>query len=152
MEDIGSESAKKSPGISELAKCQETTSERDVRKVVESYGLSLPIAMTMLPKTPGVMYEGNIHVLSLRHWMEYIVSHNVWRAMVGLKSANATREKAILSEFWRRYRLIRPSHEIFQRADAGLLDLSRCAPLLIHGDEGRGRRNQDFSASHIFPT
>eukprot|EP00438_Fugacium_kawagutii_P024301 Skav217542 [mRNA] locus=scaffold467:270702:272252:- [translate_table: standard] len=90
------------------------------------------------------MYEGNIHVLSLRNWVEYMVSQNVWHALVGLKLANPARERAILLEFWRRYKVIRPTHEIFQRADAGLLDLSRCAPLLLHGDEGRGRKKSGF--------
>eukprot|EP00438_Fugacium_kawagutii_P013798 Skav214477 [mRNA] locus=scaffold1167:296948:298327:+ [translate_table: standard] len=33
---------------------------------------------------------------------------------------------------------------MWDRADKGLLDLSRCVPLLLHGDEGRGRKKCPF--------
>ena len=142
--DIGEEAAKKSPGLPELARCQQSTSERDVRRVVVKYHLSVPIPLTQLRKTPGTMYQGEINVLSLKDWITYIVQNNVWHLLVGLMKADAIRERKILVEFWRRYRQLRPTHPIFEMSDAGKVDLSRCAPCVVHGDEGRGRKKTGF--------
>ena len=145
VDDIGKEGAKKSPGLFQLAGCKEDHSERDVHKVVaKDYKLALPIEMTRLPKVPGMMYSGEIKVLALRSWITFIVQYNVWHLLCGLHKANPERETQILLEFWRRYRLLRPSHRIFQLHDRGQIDLSRCAPLMVHGDEGRGRKKAGF--------
>ena len=142
--DLGG-AARKSPGLSELARCTETHSERDVHQVVaKKFNLALPIPMTNLPKVPGMMYTGEIKVLGLRDWLEYIVKYNIWHLMCGLWKADPVRERAILQEFWRRYRAWRPRHAVFELADQQKLDLSRCAPLMVHGDEGRGRKKSGF--------
>lgn len=145
VDDIGKEGAQKSPGLFQLAGCKEDHSERDVHKVVaKDYKLSLPIEMTGLPKAPGMMYSGEIKVLALKSWITFIVQYNIWHLLCGLHKANPERETKILLEFWRRYRLLRPSHRIFQLHDSGQIDLARCAPLMVHGDEGRGRKKTGF--------
>ena len=147
--DIGEEAAKKSPGLPELARCQQSTSERDVRRVVVKYHLSVPIPLTQLRKTPGtmyqgeinvLMYQGEINVLSLKDWITYIVQNNVWHLLVGLMKADAIRERKILVEFWRRYRQLRPTHPIFEMSDAGKVDLSRCAPCVMATKDEAGRK------------
>ena len=52
--------------------------------------------------------------------------------------------KQALREFWHRYRQCQPEHEVFQLADSKQISLARTAPLLFHGDEGRGRRRTPF--------
>lgn len=145
MDDIGEEGARKSPGLGSLAKCREGHSERDVHKVVaKDYKLSLPIDMTSLPKAPGTMYSGEIKVLAIMSWLRFLVDYNVWHLLRGLRKADPPRERSILLEFWKRFRKLRPTHEVFKLADSNRLDLSRCAPLMVHGDEGRGRKKSGF--------
>lgn len=139
--DIGEESAQKSVGLLELARGQEETSERDVRKIVEDYQLTLPIERSEIPTTPGVMYKGSLEGLSLMAWLQFFVHYRAWHMLCGLKNSNPRREQQILLEFWKRFRRMRPTHSIFRRRD---IDLSRCIPLLIHGDEGRGRKKAPF--------
>ena len=43
----------------------------------------------------------------------------------------------VLETFWTRYQKVAPSHDIFQQAKAGKLDLRRTLPYYIHADEGR---------------
>ena len=42
-----------------------------------------------------------------------------------------------LETFWERFRHQYPSHQIFERADAGKLKLAATLPLMFHADEGR---------------
>ena len=153
VDDIGEEGARKSPGLGSLAKCREGHSERDVHKVVaKDYKLSLPIDMTSLPKAPGTMYSGEIKVLAIMSWLRFLVDYNVWHLLRGLRKADPPRERSILLEFWKRFRKLRPTHEVFKLADSNRLDLSRCAPLMVHGDEGRGRKKVGFWFSAFIPT
>ena len=145
VDDIGPVAASKSSGLSELARCQEKKSERDGHRVIaKKYKLALPVKFTTLKKADGVTYPGDLTVLRLKDWMSFIVKHNAWHIFVGLYKADRDRERAILCEFWARYREVMPRHKMWALVDAGQLDLSRCAPLLLHGDEGRGRKRTPF--------
>ena len=44
--------------------------------------------------------------------------------------------KPFLLEFWSRYEINHGGHQVYQRARDGLLDLSLCVPVFLHGDEG----------------
>ena len=43
-------------------------------------------------------------------------------------------------QFWRNYERLYPSHEIYDLARAGKINLAAAAALAVHGDEGRGRK------------
>ena len=90
------------------------------------------------------MYSGEIKVLAIMSWLRFLVDYNVWHLLCGLRKADPPRERCILLEFWQRFRKLRPTHEVFKLADSNRLDLSRCAPLMVHGDEGRGRKKCGF--------
>ena len=144
VKDIG-ESAAKSPGLREVSKINEKNSERDLLKVTrDKFLLSVPIKLTKLAKPPGIRYTGDFQAISLRSWCEFLVKFNLWHILVGLMKPNAERECAILDEFWKRFREWRPNHQIWELAEAKGIDLSRCAPMIFHGDEGRGYRKQGF--------
>ena len=51
------------------------------------------------------------------------------------------RMKLVLTEFWRRFRAIRPSHGLFQHTDAGEIPLECCVPFYSHTDEGRSYKH-----------
>lgn len=44
-------------------------------------------------------------------------------------------EKRLLN-FWKCYRDVFPSHQLFEDVDSGRKSLARCLPLFLHGDEG----------------
>lgn len=58
----------------------------------------------------------------------------------GLERPNPTREEHTLSSFWKEFAKLHPNHEVFTQASLQSLNLKRTVPLLVHGDEGRGRR------------
>ena len=72
------------------------------------------------------------------------MNRRCFHIVTGLIRPDEAREAAILQEFWSRFESLQPQHPIFQRARDGWINLSRAAPLLYHGDEGRGRRRQPF--------
>lgn len=146
VEDFGEEAvASSSGGLVELSQCRLGNSERDGGRVIrKKFGLALPIEFSTLKKTAGISYKGELAMLKLKSWLAYIVSMNVFHLLCGLHSADQKREKSILTTFWSRFRKLRPTHPMWARVDAGLLDISRCAPLVCHGDEGRGRKRAPF--------
>ena len=42
----------------------------------------------------------------------------------------------LLEDFWRKYRPLHDTHEVFARADAGAIRLRNSVPVHLHGDEG----------------
>ena len=145
VEDIGTAAAAKSGGLSELARVPETNSERGGHQVIaKEFNLALPIRFTKLKKADGVLYPGELTMLKLKDWFDYIVRHNVFHMLVGLYRADKAREMAILQGFWKKFRSIMPEHTLFQLADQGHVDLSRTVPCILHGDEGRGRKKGPF--------
>ena len=92
------------------------------------------------PEQPPLDYP----CLLLRDWAEFLLKMNCWHVLCGLLAPDSKRERAIWTEFWARYRKVEPLHPIFRLADEGKIDLSRTAAMLLHGDEGRGRRRSPF--------
>jgi hypothetical protein len=78
----------------------------------KNFLLSLPIALSTIPKPPGMRYAGDFHAISLRNWCKFLVTYSCWHVLCGLVQPNPPRERAILQEFWRRYRLWRPNHDL----------------------------------------
>ena len=75
--------------------------------------------------------------LRLSTWAQWLLdSKRLWRLFCGVRTWEKMRE--VLSEFWDRYRALRPSHEVFQMP----IDLSRTLPYFSHQDEGRGYKHQ----------
>ena len=119
-------------------------SERDVEQVTRQYNLQLPVRISEIPKSRGVRYVGGIHVISLKDWCRWIGDHNLFHVLVGLHHPNPQRERDILREFWRLYKLHKPEHQLWRIVEEHNVDLSRTCPLLLHGDEGRGRKRSPF--------
>lgn len=128
----------------ELARCTLTNSERDFQRVVRKFHLALEIPLTILPKTPGVIYPGQIAALSLNDWLRFLIDKQLWCMLVGLHRSNPDRERQILRTFWQRFKQIEPHHRVFQLAESGEISLETCCPVLLHGDEGRGRKKSGF--------
>jgi len=144
VSDIGEVSAAKSNGLVRLSHCSESHSERDVEVLSRQYKIRLPVQISELKKSPGVRYMGSFKVISLRSWIEFLTNFNVWHVMLGLHHPDEARERAILTEFWRLYKAANPQHMLWQVVEENSVDLSKCLPILCHGDEGRGRKKSPF--------
>ena len=151
VKDLGME-AGRVPGLSALAKCSLVHPERDSQKLLgDRMGLAclaLPIPFTTFSvETVGKCEKKKIQRLerfSLQDWARLILTTNSWHHLSGLIRPNPEREMAIWTSFWQRYKQVDDEHEIFKVAESGQVDLSRAAAILLHGDEGRGRRRQAF--------
>eukprot|EP00435_Cladocopium_sp_Y103_P057691 s983_g20.t1 len=138
--DVGETAASRSAGLVRLAQRSEKNSERDTQRLmVNQFGLSLPI-----PKWELRCKDVSVPVLRLRDWVNYLLAGNHWHIVTGLVRPDWKREEAILNAFWNQYRVQEPNHPIFEKERLGEVRLSHCAPLLFHGDEGRGRKRSPF--------
>ena len=145
VEDLGEAVAASSGGLTHLSRCSEAHSERDGRTVIaKKFGLALPIEFSPLQKAPSVNYSGELCMLKLKSWLNFIVSMNCMHLLCGLHNADPKREKSILESFWKKYRAWKPEHSMWRLVDSGSLDVTRCYPLVLHGDEGRGRKRSPF--------
>ena len=139
--DIGPEAARSSGGLKRFAECSLSNAERDTGRLLsKKMKLSLPIPLRDLG-------EGKLKlpVLRLRDWAQFLLDTNRWHILCGLLSPDTQREKAILRGFWSEFRRFCPHHPVF-----GLdLSLENTAPMVFHGDEGRGRRRQGWLATNF---
>ena len=143
VKDIGEQAARASGGLLELAKCNERNAEETThRLLVGKLGLSLPIPLKpMTPEDHPITEDDPVYsCLLLSDWARFILQHRCWHVLAGLRHPDEQREMSIWLEFWKRYEAIEPGHPIFQAN----VDLSRCAAIVAHGVEGRGRRRSAF--------
>lgn len=71
-------------------------------------------------------------------WIQALEKHGKLDKLFGLGPELNTLAKCgpAFRDFWAKFRPLNPGHEIFQKADQGLVDLSTCMAVVIHGDEG----------------
>ena len=141
VNDLGPVAAQQSRGLVLVSTCSEANSERDMHKVLDKFGLGLNIPFTQLPLRDKKV---DIPVLRLRDWVSYLLRFNVWHLVCGLSAPDANREKSTLSSFWRKFRYQNPKHPIYELAAQGKISLDRVAPVVLHGDEGRGLKRQAY--------
>ena len=118
-----------SSSIGALGRGDQRQPEKVVHKLSEKFKLTLPIPMTDVK-----MGAHKIPVLMMSNWARFILDMNLWHHLCGLTKRKQRQCHAILTEWWKRFKAMRPRHPIFQRTD---LDLGNTCPLLLHGDEGR---------------
>ncbi|CAE7814342.1 unnamed protein product [Symbiodinium necroappetens] len=146
VKDVGLEKARGIGGLLPLARISENHSERDSHSLLsKKLGLALPIPLS---ETPSEENDGEppkrFQRLSMVDWVRYFCKHNHWHVLAGLRKPDKVREEKIWKAWWERYRIHEPSHPIFAAADANKIDLCKTAGVLLHGDEGRGRRRAAF--------
>ena len=118
-----------------LAKCGEKNSERDMHRLTQQFGLTLPVTIT-----EASVGKWQIPVLLLSSWLQFFLDYNLVHLMSGLRAPDRDRCASQWKSFWASYEKIVPNHPIFQRASRGEVDLGRCIGLLLHGDEGRTKK------------
>ena len=147
VKDVGVEQARNVGGLLGLARCSQSHSERDTRGLLsQKLGLALPIPLRAVPDSvdPSVHEKNRLRMLTMKDWASFFLRTNNWRVLCGLRSPNPEREQAIWKSWWQKYEQIDPGHPIFAMAQRGEVALSKTAAVVVHGDEGRGRRRQAF--------
>ena len=145
VSDIGEEAASASGRLLEIARCNEHNAERDTHRVAKRHHLMLDVPVRRLDT--GIL---DLPVLHLGDWLQMLLKKNLCHIIAGLKSPNEKRQEAILKSFWQQYKMCNGSHPVYELERQGKLCLERIAPLLLHGDEGRGRRRVPFLVSGYF--
>ena len=122
----------------DLANVRLDDAEKGCHRVFKKYKMvptDVPIEHADL--TPGLRKFPFIRPSS---WVKHLLnSGRLPQQLVGVDSFY--KMGLVLSEFWRRFRALRPDYDIFRRADAGTLSLSNCIPVYSHTDEGRSYKH-----------
>ena len=149
VSDVGEAVAARSGGLLELARSSINNAERDSRRVlVKRCRLSLE---PYVPLSELKCAQQKLTVLRLKTWMQFLVDKRLFHIVSGLTRPDEPRQEAILDQFWANYKISHPQHPVFALERQGRVCLCRCAPLLYHGDEGRGRRRIPFLITSFSP-
>ena len=136
VSDVGPEAASKSGGLVDISKCGMNNPERDCQRLLlKKFNLALPLKKTRLGS------DNNIPMIRIADWLDFFAKNSCLHILHGLKKPHPMRERAILTAFWKNYFQLHPEHGVFKQAEQGSICLDRAIPLLLHGDEGRGRKH-----------
>ena len=126
--DMG-ETVAVSSGVDRWARCGTNNSERDVHRVLKHQRTKLDIRVDTMPcggcDVPWINPES---------WVKFLVKNGLWPTLAGCKRSDYQSSLDNWTSFWKAYEKINPTFELFRIPD---VDFSRCAGVLIHGDEGR---------------
>ena len=136
VSDVGERAALRSGGLVQVARCSEKNPERDCQRLlINRFGLALKVRKTHLGSLE------HIPVLKIQDWFQFFLMHGCIHVLHGLQKPHPAREESILAAFWDRFRSVHPQHAVFREAAEGRVVLRRALPLVLHGDEGRGRKH-----------
>ncbi|CAE7484656.1 unnamed protein product [Symbiodinium sp. CCMP2592] len=143
--DVGRDQARCSGGLEALAKCSLYHSEQATRTLfAKKLKLSLPIPFTTVSVATNSEDSKvsilELQTLSLQSWVTFLLRSNNWHILAGLVRPDAQRSEKIWESWWNKFRRIEPNHPVYRMADENRLSLGRTAAIVLHGDEGRGRR------------
>ena len=146
--DVGQQAASASGGLVRFAQTAVGNEERSVHTQFKKHSLDMPIPLTPVPNSRDQRGKP-FHALRLRDWIQHLAERNCLHILAGLARADLDRERAIWRSFWEKFRESNSDHEIFSLERKGLLKLEDTIGIIYHGDEGRGRRKQQFFVSQF---
>lgn len=126
----------KTKGLRALANVSLKGSESGAHRVFKEFGQSSPVKISRI----DLPTKKSFPFLKCSDWLRYLAASDRLDLVVGVKDIGEM--QPLLLQFWDRYFDYAPSHEIYERHNAGLLDCSKTIPLLHHGGEGRGYKKQ----------
>lgn len=131
------------------AKRTEHNVARNLRRVIQKAGASLPVEIYLVETTIQVT-KPRLRVLpvywpclSMRSWIDVLLNQFPQFVLGGFKLQEMPKWRALFSWFWNVYREYDGDHEIYKQ-NGELGDLSLAIPIATHGDEGRGARSSSF--------
>ena len=140
VEELG-QACSKQGGVGKWARIHVGNSERDVHKVVKKQVLRLPI-----PVENVTVESTNLCWINPKACLKYILDRGLWCHLCGLAPEQEDWCGPTWLQFWKNYRKVAPSCEVFSIPD---IDLSRTAAIYIHGDEGRGLKRSAYMVTNF---
>ena len=140
-EEFGEPAAVRS-GVADWAKVSYDHSERGVDKVVRKQGTKLNVTMS------NVRLDGEeIPYIDPRDFFRYIVDNGLTAMLAGLPIEQQHLAPQVWRDFWRKYKILHPHHQIFDVENIG--DYGRLIGLYIHGDEGRTLKKSGLMVTSV---
>ena len=124
------------PSSSAGPKLSEKNASRHYKGMVARFGLAMRIPVSQYVHVEG---GGTVSLPWIRpsdvllHLMEFYP----WLLLGGCSPGRKVEQ--MLDEFWKRYRINHPTHQVFQASDE---KLKRTIPLALHGDGARTQKKQ----------
>ena len=131
-----------SEGLLKLSKRSTNQGERDCRRLLaKQMKLTLPIPKTFLDTKDKCL---KIPFLRARDWLMFFLQNNCLHILCGLLSPDHKRQGDIWEAWWRNFEVQNPNHPVFTRSRSGEINLRQTIPIVVHGDEGRSKKNAPF--------
>ena len=124
--------------LRELAEIREQDAETGCQKLFRRYALTVDAPITKLA-LGGDGEVSSLPVVRFSAWVQYLMDHDLIECLTGVPDSEM---EARLREFWARYHMLYPDHQLYQLAEAGSVDTSRTIPVYAHVDEGRTYKNK----------
>ena len=120
--------------LKEFAALREEDAEDGAHKFFRKYHLTVPIQPLLMNLGDGELKR--FPYIPFSHWVRYLMDEGL--ASQHLCGVPEEDMRGLLEEFWKRYRVVHPKHEMFSMD----LDLGICVPCYSHVDEGRAYKKQ----------
>ena len=124
--------------LREFSRIRQEDAEIGAHQVFQKYNLVCKVQVDQVNLGDNELKE--FPYIKLSSWLQYLTTCRIFRQFCGV--ATFAKMKLVLREFWQRYYAINPSHEIFDRARQGGLDLENTIPYFTHSDEGRSYKKE----------
>ena len=118
--------------IGRIARLAENDSEDAFHRLARDVGLALPVQLCHL-----TLSFDSVPVLLPSAWLKFFLAHNLFFSLSGLTEPDRQRSGDQWSRFWKNYKALFPSHDVFQKSPE---QLRRTCALVMHGDEGRSKK------------
>ena len=99
-------------------------------KVFERYGFRYPVEISVTSIGPGGRVKDFPYIRPSHLIASMSKTNDLHRLLGGMKTLEEA--KPVLTEFWKRWRVVHPAHSVFQMG----IPLEKAVPLYLHGDEG----------------
>lgn len=125
---------------------------RNLHNLIFRFNMTLPVKMVHydLPvkwKNQHVMMPWP--TLPFRSWLDCVFKKTHGQPILGgnlLRDQDAW--KTMLRDYWGKFRVVKGHHNVFQDH---LHELDCCVPVMVHGDEGRGKLRRAVSVTSLQP-
>ncbi|CAE7212783.1 unnamed protein product [Symbiodinium sp. CCMP2592] len=131
-----------SKALQSMARCCKNDAEKALQKVLRQFDLTLDVPITQMTCASGV----DVPVLLPQDFIRTLSDKGFLHKLLGGPVRNSGPR---LQEFWERYRLSEPDHDIWLHSH---IQEDTLVPLLVHGDGGRTYRKDELMVLQFQPS
>lgn len=128
-----------SKGLQKLGRVSLHKSETGTHKVFKDHGQSLDIRISKC----DLISKPNFPYVKFGDWVRYCIEFDLLENLVGVRDLRDMERDLTL--FWKRFQASHPQHKMYDLSEPGApRHHSRTIPIVLHGDEGRGRKKKQL--------